>query len=162
MEPRLVKVDFRAMLRSDCKIVCDHFTLNNSKRKWGIDFTEPMLFDDFLRLIGTNLTPMNCKSLFHDAEWYIWTDDSDELINEYFIKEREPSKLFRIDVHCEGRHIYVSVTSSLTNDKIDDKYVTIPSEYTYTFVDKYIRKITIEEKVNQIIKQHEIFWNGRE
>jgi hypothetical protein len=85
-EPRLVKLDFDSMLNSDCPIVCRHWLLSNSKNQYGIDFTEPMYFNEFLRNIGEHLSGLNCKGLFKNAEWFIWTCDSDEIIRKYFLK----------------------------------------------------------------------------
>lgn len=158
MEPRLVKVSFEAMLRSDCRIVCDHFTLNNSKNKYSIDFKEPMLFNDFLNKIGSNLTPMGCKSLFQQAEWYILTDDSDEIIQKFFVKPI----LYDIDVYNIGKYIFVTVSSTSEGAQYYDKYLytlTPPSQYQYTWIDKYIRRITIKQKMSRIMDDHQKFWN---
>lgn len=84
--PRLVEVSFEGMLKSDCLIVCEHWTLFNSINEFGIDFTQPMLFREFLQEIGKHLTSMNCKSLFHQAKWYVWTSDSDEIIEKYYMR----------------------------------------------------------------------------
>lgn len=74
-EPYLKQVTFEEMLGRDEMIVCDYWVLNNSINKYGVSFKEPMLFSDFLFLIGKHLSSMNCKSLFKNAKWYVWTCD---------------------------------------------------------------------------------------
>lgn len=60
----------------------------NSKIKYGIDFKQPMLFNEFLNKIGSCLTALNCKWLFsQETKWYIYTSDSDEIINKYYKKK---------------------------------------------------------------------------
>jgi hypothetical protein len=68
------QVPFETMLKCDGEIICDCWLLRNSLNKYGIDLTKPMLFNEFLRQIGTHLTPMNCKSLFGQGMWYVIDD----------------------------------------------------------------------------------------
>lgn len=86
-KPRFVEVDFNSMLNSDCPMVCKHWLLSNSINKYGVDFKQPMMFNEFLQMIGTFMTSLNCKSLFQQAEWYIYTCDSDEIVDKYFRKK---------------------------------------------------------------------------
>ncbi len=65
------RVPFEEVLQSDSPIVCDCWLLSNSVIKYGVDFKQPMLFNEFLSLIGEHLTSLNCKSLFQQANWYI-------------------------------------------------------------------------------------------
>jgi hypothetical protein len=65
------RVSIEEMLQSDSPIVCDCWLLSNSVIKYGVDFKQPMLFNEFLVLVGTHLTSLNCKSLFQQANWYI-------------------------------------------------------------------------------------------
>ncbi|MFS0878290.1 hypothetical protein [Solibacillus isronensis] len=71
METKWKEVSLEEMLKSDSPIKCDVWLLSNSRIKYGVDLTQPMLFNEFLHLIGTHLTSMNCKSLFKQANWYI-------------------------------------------------------------------------------------------
>lgn len=71
MDVKWKEVSFEEMLKSDSPIKCEVWLLSNSKNKYGVDLREPMLFNKFLKLIGTHLTSMNCKSLFEQAKWYI-------------------------------------------------------------------------------------------
>ena len=164
MEPRLIKVSFEAMLRSECKIVCVSSSLNNSKNRYGVDFTQPMVFNEFLELIGTHLTGMNCKSLFQQAEWYIWTDDSDEIIEKYFIKsDNNNGWIYTINIGTDGKNIEVEVYSpfGFTMENLSADGIVPPFHYKYTWIDKYIRKVTLDQKVNSVKEIHERFWNRR-
>jgi hypothetical protein len=68
---RYKEVSFKEMLKSDGEIVCDCWLLSNSVNKYGVDLQTPMMLNEFLRQIGTYLTPMNCSSLFNQSKWYV-------------------------------------------------------------------------------------------
>jgi hypothetical protein len=77
------EVPFEIMLKCDGEIKCNHWLLNNSYKTGGIDLTQPMLFNDFIKQIGTYLTSFNCKSLLTQARWYIIDDGVQP---DFFIK----------------------------------------------------------------------------
>jgi hypothetical protein len=68
------EVPFEIMLKCDGNIKCKHWLLNNRYKTDGIDLTQPMSFNEFIKLIGTYLTGYNCKSLFANAKWYVIDD----------------------------------------------------------------------------------------
>jgi len=69
------EVPFQTMLRSDGKMICEHWLLINSVGRYGVNLGKPMMFNEFLKQIGTYLTPMNCKSVLQQARWYIADDE---------------------------------------------------------------------------------------
>ncbi|MRD18500.1 hypothetical protein GH870_11235 [Bacillus thuringiensis] len=73
-EIKYVEVPFEVMLQCDGDIKCECSLLSNSINKYGVDLREPMLFNEFLRQIGTHLTAMNCQILFKYAKWYVIDD----------------------------------------------------------------------------------------
>lgn len=73
-EVKYVEVPFEVMLGCDGEIKCVYSSLSNSINKYGVDLTQPMLFNEFLRQIGTYLTAMNCQMLFKYAKWYVIDD----------------------------------------------------------------------------------------
>lgn len=68
------EVPFEIMLKCDGDIKCECWLLSNSINRYGVDLNQPMALRDFLRLIGTHLTSMNCSSLFEQAKWYVIDD----------------------------------------------------------------------------------------
>jgi hypothetical protein len=74
------EVPFETMLKCDGEIICDCWLLSNSINKYGIDLTKAMLFNDFLKLIGTYLTSLNCKSLFSQAKWFVIDDGNKTIV----------------------------------------------------------------------------------
>ena len=69
-----VEVPFEVMLRCDGEIKCEYSALSNSINKYGIDLREPMMFNEFLRQIGTHLTSLNCQWLLLHAKWFVIDD----------------------------------------------------------------------------------------
>ena len=78
------EVPFEVMLKCDGEIKCECWLLSNSINKYGVDLTQPMLFNEFLRQIGTHLTAMNCQSLFAQSKWYVIDD---RIQPDFFMKQ---------------------------------------------------------------------------
>lgn len=68
------EVPFEIMLKCDGDIKCECWLLSNSINKYGLDLRQPMELNEFLKLIGTHLTSMNCSSLFEQSKWYVIDD----------------------------------------------------------------------------------------
>lgn len=68
------EVPFETMINCDGVIICEYWLLDNSINKYGVNLKGPMMFNEFLKQIGTYLTSMNCKALFKYAKWYVIDD----------------------------------------------------------------------------------------
>lgn len=71
---KFAEVPFEVMVQCDGDIKCECWVLSNSRIRYGVDLQQPMLFNEFLRQIGTHLTPMNCKTVLTDSKWYVIDD----------------------------------------------------------------------------------------
>lgn len=74
-EIKFAEVPFEVMMQCDGDIRCECWVLSNSRNKYGVDLKQPMLFNEFLRQIGTHLTPMNCKTVLTESRWFVIDDD---------------------------------------------------------------------------------------
>lgn len=67
---RYIELEFMDIVKHDSKIICVHPKLDAHK-----EFHEPMLFNDFLRMVGNKFNAMQSKLIFQHGRWFIETLD---------------------------------------------------------------------------------------